>query len=89
MRMEKKTDRSGKQNIIYNYYKQTFKLETKETNLQNLNVINNNVTDNENKALIENIKISEIKNAISELKDGKSPGIEGFPIEFYKQFWED
>ena len=89
MRMEKKTDRSGKQNIIYNYYKQTFKLETKETNLQNLNVINNNVTDNENKALIENIKISEIKNAISELKDGKSPGIDGFPIEFYKQFWED
>lgn len=33
--------------------------------------------------------MSEIKNGISEFKDGNSPGIDGFPLEFYKHLWGD
>ena len=29
----------------------------------------------------------EIKDAIDKLPLGKSPGIDGFPVEFYKEYW--
>ena len=31
----------------------------------------------------------EIKQAIKGMKNGKTPGSDGFPIEFYKMFWRD
>ena len=30
----------------------------------------------------------EVKNAIDKLPSGKSPGLDGFPVEFYKEYWE-
>ena len=30
----------------------------------------------------------EVKNAINRLPTGKSPGLDGFPVEFYKKYWE-
>ena len=30
----------------------------------------------------------EIYRAITKLPSGKSPGLDGFPIEFYKEYWE-
>ena len=33
------------------------------------------------------ISEEEIKNAINKLPPGKSPGIDGFPVEFYKEYW--
>ena len=55
------------------------------------------LNDNNIKKLNEQQRIScegiitelEIKNAIKEKKPGKSPGIDGIPIEFYKFFWAD
>jgi len=45
------------------------------------------------KQLTENLKINEIKIAINDLKNGKSPGIDGIPIQLgsipYKAFWND
>ncbi len=29
----------------------------------------------------------EVKDAIDKLPLGKSPGIDGFPVEFYKEYW--
>ena len=34
------------------------------------------------------IEIPEIKEAIFNMENGKSPGIDGLPIEFYKEFYE-
>ena len=33
--------------------------------------------------------ISECKKVVFSMKQSKSPGIDGLPIEFYKIFWED
>lgn len=30
----------------------------------------------------------EIKKAVFELRGDKAPGLDGFPIHFFKQFWE-
>ena len=29
----------------------------------------------------------EVKDAIDRLPMGKSPGVDGFPVEFYKEYW--
>ncbi len=36
-----------------------------------------------------NISELEIKDAIKHMKNDKSPGTDGFPIEFYRFFWKD
>lgn len=41
----------------------------------------------EKNALEENLKICEIETAIKQMKNGKSPGIDGITMEFYKHFW--
>lgn len=43
--------------------------------------------DDSDKSKLENvITTSEINEAIKKLKSGKSPGTDGFPIEFFKMF---
>lgn len=43
--------------------------------------------DDSDKSKLENvITTSEINEAIKKLKSGKSPGPDGFPIEFFKMF---
>ena len=39
--------------------------------------------------LEKRIEIEEIKNTVKQLKNNKSPGIDGLPAEFYKIFWND
>ena len=35
------------------------------------------------------ITLNEISIAVKDMKNNKSPGIDGFPIEFFKFFWRD
>ena len=52
---------------------------------------------NERKTISDDIKsdfdrdinINEIKEAVKRMKNEKSPGIDGFPVEFYKIFWNE
>ena len=54
------------------------------------------IGENENKLTIEeseklegDIKIDELSNALKNMKNEKSPGLDGFTVEFYKVFWVD
>ena len=47
-----------------------------------------NVSQTQNSKLTQKIQISEIKEAIYSTENGKSPGIDSLPIEFYKDFFE-
>ena len=51
----------------------------------------NNVThlsENQSQELEGPLKIIELSNALKSMKNGKIPGIDGFPAEFLKVFWE-
>ena len=44
------------------------------------------VQNNQNEKLIKPINKNELKEAIHQMENDKSPGIDGIPIEFYKIF---
>ena len=73
-----------------NYFQKIYKKQetcekTQDELLQN---ITKTITENQNTNLSREIQISEIKEAIFKMENGKSPGIDGLPIEFYKHFFE-
>ena len=47
------------------------------------------LTIEESEKLEEDIKIDELSNALKNMKNEKSPGLDGFTVEFYKFFWVD
>jgi len=53
-----------------------------------LQVINREISDEDNEMLTANLSNSEIKNAIFNIGDDKSPGPEGMTVEFYKKYWD-
>ena len=53
-----------------------------------LEPIKQKVTNEENKKLTQTITLAELKTAIFQMENGKSPGIDGLPIESYKSFYE-
>ena len=79
---------------ILNYCKKFFSdLYTKtQTNAQIqeklLNPLKAKITNEDNKKLTQQITFAELKTAIFQLENGKSPGIDGIPIEFYKSYYE-
>ena len=44
--------------------------------------------ENSKKKLEKEITNKELKNALMETEKNKSPGMDGLPYEFYKEFWE-
>ena len=73
-----------------NYFQKIYKKQetcekTQDKLLQN---IRKNITENQNTNLSGKIQIPEIKEAILNMENGKSPGIDGLPIDFYKHFFE-
>ena len=41
-----------------------------------------------NKSLEEEVTKSELKRALSSMQNGKSPGLNGFTVEFFKSFYD-
>lgn len=41
-----------------------------------------------NEALLSPIRLPELEKVVFHIKKGKAPGPDGFPIEFYQEFWE-
>ena len=46
------------------------------------------ITELQNQNLTKQMQITEIKQALQTMENGKSPGIDGIPIEFFKEFFE-
>jgi hypothetical protein len=46
------------------------------------------VTESENEMLTQPFTEEEVKCAIFQMEHNKSPGLDGFPAEFYQVFWE-
>ena len=57
------------------------------TQEQLLKHINPKISNTQNQKHIEQIKITEIQEALQTMENGKSPGIDGIPVEFYKEFF--
>ena len=53
-----------------------------------LNPLKAKITNEDNKKLTQQITFAELKTATFKLENGKSPGIDGIPIEFYKSYYE-
>ena len=48
----------------------------------------NKVTQQQNEILTKQINVNEIKQAIFQMENQKSPAIDSIPIESYKEFYE-
>ena len=46
------------------------------------------LSDEENSILTADFLVKEVYEAISQMEMNKAPGPDGFPVEFYKTFWE-
>ena len=58
--------------------------ETQNTLLQN---IKNKGTEEQSNQITKPLSKHEIKEAISQMENQKSPGVDGIPIDFYKEYY--
>ena len=49
----------------------------------------NKLSDDESQKLEGDIKLGELSNSLKNMKNDKSPGLDGFTVEFFKFFWTD
>ena len=80
------------QQMIHDYYKNLYTSKAKDieqTELDNLfeHIQFPQLKREEQEILNAEIKIEECEKAMREMPDGKSPGEDGLPVEFYKKFW--
>ena len=73
-----------------NYYQKLYtKPKTCEiTQKELLKNITHKTPNEKNEKLTKKVEINEIKEVIQSMENGKSPGVDGIPIEFYKEFLE-
>ena len=74
----------------HKYYQNSYKKQnncnlTQQELLQNIPKL---VTTNQNDQLTKTIQKNELKQAIEQTENDKSPGIDRIPIEFYKTFYD-
>ena len=77
---------------VKNYYEEFFK--SKDNMLHNFNLQTllqgqniKRITDAEAKNIEGYLTVQEISYALKNTKNNKSPGLDGFPAEFFKVFW--
>jgi hypothetical protein len=90
------TDNNDILNCEVEFYKSLYKSLNLENNeMEYADLIYNNLdnipklSEDEKKDLDTEITEAEILAALKTCKNGKSPGIDGIPVEFYKVFWLD
>ena len=80
-------------NQISNFYQNLYSTKDEGLNRVDLNsVVESNIpklTKEESDQLEGKITLPELGKAVRNMKNGKSPGPDGFTVEFYKNFWTD
>ena len=72
--------------FLSNNIHQTSKLRGNKNQL--LTKILNKLQTQQNEKIRSYINKNELKQAINQMENNKSPGLDGIPIEFYKTFYE-
>ena len=88
------TDQKSISKELTRFYKNVYDSKQRSRDMNYSDIFLNNDTIN---PLKQDIQIQceglitevEIKSVLKEMKNGKSPGSDGFPAEFYKFFWRD
>ena len=71
---------------ITNFYKNLFgRPEETQTSIKDLEL---KISEEENKNLMAPFPLDEIKEVVLGVKKNKSPGPDGFPADFYQEFWD-
>ena len=83
------TDNENIMRISTKFYKDLYTSEKVHEKIQNrlLSNIKTKLSKEAKTNLDKPITEEEVQNAINKLPPGKSPGLDGFPVEFYKEYW--
>ena len=75
--------------IVTDFYKDLYskKKTYRSSQKQVLSLIKNKLTEEQKVRLDAVITLEELQHALNDMKVGKSPGLDGVPIEFFKAFW--
>ena len=83
------TDNANLINIVTDFYTDLYTPSPVEESVQEklLGNVDHTLTDQEKCMLDADLSEKELQQAVYDLKDEKSPGIDGFTAEFCKKFW--
>ena len=83
------TDQESIMRISTEFYKKLYKTEKVNEKIQEklLRNVKTKLSKEKQTELDKPFTDKEIERAIEKLPNGKSPGLDGFPIEFYKKYW--
>ena len=76
--------------ISTEFYTKLYTRSNVNTNTQDklLKNISKKITNDDKLKLDSSITIKELKDAVFQMLKGKSPGLDGIPVEFYQDYWE-
>ncbi|KAK3731911.1 hypothetical protein QZH41_016956, partial [Actinostola sp. cb2023] len=84
------TDPNTIKTVVTDFYTNLYKKDMIDMNEQNqlLTNLSRKLNRTESQQCEGDLSLEEATNAIQEAKNGKSPGKDGLPPEFYKRFWD-
>lgn len=73
------------------FYKALYKSEVSEINNDRFGFFENlpQISEDVNKEISKKLSLGELEDVIKSMENGKSPGIDGITVEFYKAFWPE
>lgn len=82
-------DHGAIKKLVVEYYTKLYASEPADDDLvrEVQNSLRDRLSTQDAESLIADVTAQEIRSAMKKAQENKSPGADGLPIEFYKQFW--